>query len=142
MVDDLVAATISRQQLGMTLMLIFGAVAVLLAAIGIYGVVAYGVSTRRDEMATRLALGASPGSVFWLVMRQGALLAAIGIVIGLGTAYLSGKVVASQIYAISASDPLMLTAAIAIIASIAVLATLLPAWRAARLSPARVLHPE
>jgi ABC-type antimicrobial peptide transport system permease subunit len=75
-------------------------------------------------------------------MRQGALLAAIGIVIGLGTAYLSGKVVASQIYAISASDPLMLSAAIAIIAGIAVMATLLPAWRAARLSPARVPHPE
>ena len=71
-VRDLVDATISRQQLGMTLMLIFGGVAVLLAAIGIYGVVAYGVSLRRDEMATRLALGASPVSVFWLVMRHGA----------------------------------------------------------------------
>jgi len=141
-VRDLIDATLSRQQLGMTLMLIFGGVAVLLAAIGIYGVVAYGVSMRRDEMATRLALGASPVSVFWLVMRHGALLAAIGTVIGLGTAYLSGQIVASQIYAIRASDPLMLTLAIAIIAGIAAVATVLPAWRASRLSPARVLHPE
>ena len=56
----------------MTLMLIFGGVAILLAAVGIYGVVAYAVSQRRGEMATRLALGATPGSVFWLVMKQGA----------------------------------------------------------------------
>ena len=71
-VTDLVAGTIRRQQLGMTLMLIFGGVAILLAAVGIYGVVAYAVSQRRGEMATRLALGATPGSVFWLVMKQGA----------------------------------------------------------------------
>ena len=61
---DLVSGTLRRQQLGMTLMLIFGGVAILLAAVGIYGVVAYAVSQRRDEMATRLALGATPGSVF------------------------------------------------------------------------------
>src|SRR5205085_8881764 len=86
---DIVAATTRRQELGMTLMLIFGGVAVLLAAVGIYGVVAYAVAQRRDEMATRLALGATPGSVFVLVMKQGALLAIIGIGIGLGVAYLS-----------------------------------------------------
>ena len=141
-VKDIVGATISRQQLGMTLMLNFGAVAVLLAAVGIYGVVAYSVSQRRDEMATRLALGSSPGGVFWLVMKQGAILAVIGTVIGLAAAYLSGQIVSSQIYAIRASDPVMLTAAIVIVVGIAVLATMLPAWRASKLSPARALHPE
>ena len=141
-VDAFVASTISRQQLGMTLMLIFGGVAVILAAIGIYGVVAYSVSQRRDEMATRLALGASPGSVFWLVMKQGGILAAIGIVIGLATAYLSGQIVSSQLYAIRASDPLMLGGAIVVVTAIVVLATMLPAWRASKLSPARALHPE
>jgi predicted permease len=140
--DDVVAATISRQQLGMTLMVIFGGVAVLLAAIGIYGVVAYSVSHRRDEMATRLALGATPGSVFWLVMKQGGMLALAGTAIGLITSYLSGRVVSSQIYAISASDPVMLTTAIVVVAAIAALATTLPAWRASRLNPARALHPE
>ncbi len=89
-VADLVSGTIRRQQLGMTLMLIFGVVAVLLAAVGIYGVVAYAVSERRGEMATRLALGATPRSVFWLVMKQGAALALIGTLIGLAIAYLSG----------------------------------------------------
>jgi predicted permease len=142
MVEDIVGATISRQRLGMTLMLTFGAIALVLAAIGIYGVVAYGVSQRRDEMATRLALGSSPGGVFWLVMKQGVLLAGLGTAIGLAVAFLSGQIVSSQIYEIRASDPLMLTAAIVIVAGIAVLATTLPAWRAARLSPARALHPE
>jgi predicted permease len=142
LVRDLVDGTLRRQQLGMTLMLIFGAVAVLLAAVGIYGVVAYAVSQRRGEMATRLALGATPGSVFLLVMRQGAMLALSGTAIGLLVAYLSGRVVASQIYAIRASDPLMLGAAIALVAGITALATTIPAWRASRLAPSGVLHTE
>ena len=142
LVRELVAGTLRRQQLGMTLMLIFGGVAVLLAAVGIYGVVAYAVSQRRGEMATRLALGATPGSVFVLVMKQGALLAIIGIGIGLGVAYLSGRIVASQVYAIRASDPLMLAAAIVLVAAIAAFATMIPAWRASRLAPSGVLHTE
>ena len=140
--QELVNGTLRRQQLGMTLMLIFGAVAILLAAVGIYGVVAYAVAQRRGEMATRLALGATPGSVFLLVMRQGALLAAIGTGIGLAIAYLSGRIVASQIYAIRASDPLMLTAAIVLVGGITAVATMIPAWRASRLAPSGVLHTE
>ena len=140
--SDVVGSTIKRQQLGMTLMLIFGSVAVVLAAVGIYGVVAYAGSQRKDEMATRLALGSSPAGVFWLVMKQGGTLALIGTAIGLVTAYLSGRIVSSQIYAIRASDPLMLSAAILLIVVIATFATMIPAWRASRLSPARVLHPE
>jgi ABC-type antimicrobial peptide transport system permease subunit len=139
-VSDLVAGTLRRQQLGMTLMLIFGGVAILLAAVGIYGVVAYAVSQRRGEMATRLALGATPGSVFWLVMRQGGMLALTGAAIGLAIAYISGQVVASQIYAIRASDPLTLTSAIALVSVIAAVATMIPAWRASRLQPSGVLH--
>jgi predicted permease len=140
LVRELVDGTLRRQQLGMTLMLIFGASAILLAAVGIYGVVAYAVSQRRGEMATRLALGATPASVFLLVMKQGALLALIGTVIGLGVAYLSGRIVASQIYAIRASDPLMLGAAIVLVAGITGVATMIPAWRASRLAPSGVLH--
>ena len=141
-VTDVVAGTLRRQQLGMTLMLVFGAVAILLAAVGIYGVVAYAVSQRRGEMATRLALGATPGSVFRLVMQHGALLALTGTLIGLAIAYLSGRVVASQIYAVRASDPLMLGAAIIVVGIIAALATMIPAWRASRLAPSGVLHSE
>jgi predicted permease len=142
LVRDLVDNTLRRQQLGMTLMLIFGGSAILLAAVGIYGVVAYAVSQRRGEMATRLALGATPGSVFLLVMRQGAMLTLAGMAIGLFVAYLSGQIVASRIYAIRASDPLMLAAAIVLVAVIAALATTIPAWRASRLAPSGVLHTE
>ena len=114
-VTDLVAGTIQRQQLGMTLMLIFGAVAVLLAAVGIYGVVAYAVSQRRGEMATRLALGATPGSVFWLVMKQGGVLALVGTAIGLTVAAASGRIVASRVYAIRAADPAVLGGAVVLV---------------------------
>jgi hypothetical protein len=141
-VSDLVAGTISRQQLGMTLMLIFGGVAILLAAVGIYGVVAYAVSQRRGEMATRLALGATPGGVFWLVMKHGGAIGLAGTAIGLGIAYLSGRVVASQVYAIRASDPVMLGAAVTIVAAMTAVATAIPAWRASRLQPSGVLHAE
>jgi predicted permease len=142
LVTDVVASTIRRQQLGMTLMLIFGGVAVVLAAVGIYGVIAYAVAQRRDEMATRLALGATPTGVFWLVLRQGGTLALIGTAVGLATAYISGQIVASQVYAIHASDPLTLSTAIVIVVGIAVAATMIPAWRASKLSPANALHPE
>jgi hypothetical protein len=138
--SDVVASTIRRQQLGMTLMLIFGGIAVLLSAVGIYGVVAYAAVQRRDEMATRLALGASPSRVFWLVMQQGGTLACVGAAIGIGGAYLSGRLVSSQIYAVRASDPLMLGAAIAIVVGIMAVATMIPAWRASRLSPSHVLR--
>jgi len=139
-VPELVAGTLRRQQLGMTLMLIFGAVALLLAAVGIYGVVAYAVSQRRGEMATRLALGATPGSVFGLVMKQGGALALAGTGIGLLVSYLSGRIVASQVYTVRASDPLMLAGAIGLVAGITAVATMIPAWRASRLAPSGVLH--
>src|SRR5262249_36633095 len=112
------------------------------AAVGIYGVVSYAGSLRREEMATRLALGASPSSVFLLVMRQGATLGLIGAAIGLALAYFSGQVVSNRVYAIKASDPLILTIATALIASITILATLIPATRASRLNPASALQSE
>jgi predicted permease len=141
-VAALVAATIQRQQLGMTLMLIFGTVAVLLAAVGIYGVVAYAVSQRRNEMATRLALGATPASVFWLVMKQGSMLALAGTVLGLTIAAASGRIVSSRVYAIRAADPAVLGGAVVLVLCITALATMIPAWRASRLKPSGVLHAE
>jgi ABC-type antimicrobial peptide transport system permease subunit len=126
----------------MTLMLIFGGIAIVLAAVGIYGVVSYAGSLRRDEMATRLALGASPRSVFMLVMRQGAGLGVVGAGIGLGLAYLSGQVVSSRVYAIRAADPVILAIATVLIGMITVLATMIPAVRAARVSPAGALQTE
>jgi ABC-type antimicrobial peptide transport system permease subunit len=124
----------------MTLMLIFGSIAIVLAAVGIYGVVSYAGSLRREEMATRLALGASPRSVFLLVMRQGVTLGLVGATIGIALAYFSGQVISSRVYAIKASDPLILAVATLLITTITFLATTIPAMRAARLNPANALQ--
>jgi predicted permease len=140
--SDIVAGTLQRQELGMTLMLVFGGIAIVLAAVGIYGVVSYAGSLRRDEMATRLALGASPQSVFLLVMRQGAMLGVAGATIGVALAYLSGQVVSNRVYAVKASDPLILAVATVLITTITFLATTIPAARAARLNPASALQSE
>ena len=140
--SDVVGGTLRRQQLGMALMLIFGGIAIVLAAVGIYGVVSYAGSLRREEMATRLALGASPRSVFVLVLKQGVMLGLIGAAIGLTLAYFSGQVISNRVYAIRASDPVILGLATLLITGITFLATTIPALRAARLSPANVLRPE
>ena len=124
----------------MALMLVFGGIAIVLAAVGIYGVVSYAGSLRREEMATRLALGASPRSVFLVVMRQGAALGLAGAMIGLGLAYFSGQVISNRVYAIRASDPLILAIATLLITTITFLATVIPAARAARLNPASALQ--
>ncbi|HEY3883781.1 MAG TPA: FtsX-like permease family protein [Vicinamibacterales bacterium] len=89
--NAVVSATLERQELGMTLMLIFGATALTLAAIGIYGVIAYAAAQRRGEIATRIALGASRWDVFQLMMGAGQWLGLAGIVIGIGAAYAGGR---------------------------------------------------
>jgi ABC-type antimicrobial peptide transport system permease subunit len=93
-------------------------------------------------MATRLALGASPRSVFLLVMKQGATLGLLGAGIGVGLAYLSGQLISNRVYAIRASDPLILASATLLITAITFLATTIPAARAARLNPANALQSE
>jgi predicted permease len=139
---DLVAATLVRQQLGMTLMVLFGLAALALAAVGIYGVIAYSTAERRNEVATRLALGATPANVFWLIMRQGRLLTGSGAVIGVAVAYFSGRVVTSRLYEVRAADPVILGAAALVVAGFAIMATAIPAYRASRLNPVRVLRPD
>jgi putative ABC transport system permease protein len=140
--SDIVDATLSRQRLGMALMLGFGIAAVALAAVGIYGVIAYGAAQRRSEVAIRLALGATQSNVFWLTLKHGRTLALIGATIGLLVAYVTGRLISSWLYEVQASDPLILGGATAVVAGIALLATMIPAYRAARLDPARVLRPE
>ena len=89
--SEIVAGTLARQRLGMTLMTIFGALALVLSAVGIYGVIAYAAAQRRTELATRIALGASSANIFWLVMRGGQTFALIGIAIGILGAYLGDE---------------------------------------------------
>src|SRR5207245_5002954 len=136
----IVAATLTRQQLGMTLMLLFGLIALALAAVGIYGVIAYASAQRAGEMATRLALGAAPVEVFWLVMRRGLLLVAVGVAFGLAAAYAGGRAVASTLYGFDATDASVLVTATAIVAVVAWLATAIPARQAARTDPILALR--
>jgi putative ABC transport system permease protein len=141
-VSDYLMESLLRQQLGMRLMLIFGAAALALAAVGIYGVIAYAASQRQGEVATRLALGATQGAVFWLVLRQGRLLALIGTGIGLIGSYLAGRVLSAGLFEVRASDPAILMLATVTVMVIALVATMIPALRVARVDPARVLRPE
>jgi len=138
---EIVETTLRRQRLGMTLMLIFGALALGLAAIGIYGVIAYASAQRREEFATRIALGASAGSVFRLVLGSGQRLAMAGVGLGLAGAYAGGRLVASRVYAMRADDPLVLFAAAIVVAAVALVATIVPALRASRIDPIRAMRP-
>ncbi len=139
-VSHVVADTLTRQELGMTLMLIFGTTALVLAAVGIYGVIAYASAQRLGEIATRLALGATPSQVFWLMMRRGQLLAGLGVIIGVAAAYGAGRSVASLVYGIRPSDPVVLISATVVVALITCAATALPAKRASATDPVRALR--
>jgi putative ABC transport system permease protein len=138
--SNLVSASLRRQRLGMTLMLLFALAALALAAVGIYGVIAYASAQRVGEVATRMALGATPADVFWLLMDQGRLLAILGTAVGLGVAYASGKAGSSLLYEVRASDPVILVTATAIVLAITSVAILLPARRVSRIEPSRILR--
>lgn len=135
-IDD----TLKRQQLGMTLMLVFGATALALAAIGLYGVIAYAAAQRRGELATRIALGASGRQVFWLMMSGGQQLTAVGVVLGLLLAYAAGRLVSGSVFAMRAADPVVLLTAGALVAAVAWIATMVPAVRASRQDPVSALR--
>lgn len=139
---EILASTMVGQRLGMTLMLLFGGLALALGAIGIYGVIAYASTQRREEFATRVALGASAGRIFRLVLAGSQRLTAIGVVLGLFGAYAGGRLVSHRIYAMRATDPLVLAAATLIVAIVAVIAATIPAVRASRTDAVRALRPE
>jgi putative ABC transport system permease protein len=138
--NDIVATSLRRQRLGMTLMLIFAGAALALAAVGIYGVIAYASAQRVPEVATRMALGATPTDVFWLLMGQGRVLAIVGTVVGLGAAYVAGRAGSSLLYEVRASDPVILIAATTIVLGITSLAIVFPARRVSRIEPSRILR--
>jgi predicted permease len=130
------------QRLTADLSACFGGLALLMAAIGLYGVMSYSMARRTSEIGIRMALGASQGSVMWMAMRETLGMVAVGVALGLAAAFGLGRVVESQLFGLSAADPLAMGVAVAVIVCAAALAGFVPARRAARLDPMTALRCE
>ena len=140
--DEVMSISTSRERFNMWLMTVFGGSALLLAAIGIYGLMAYSVEQRTQEIGIRLALGAPISHVKNMVITQGMILAVIGVVVGLVASFLLARLVASFLYGVQARDPLVFVLAPLVLTAIAFLAVWLPARRAARIDPIIALRAE
>ncbi|MBS0660477.1 MAG: ABC transporter permease [Verrucomicrobia bacterium] len=138
--DGLVSASLGQERLLTALLGGFAAVAMLLAMVGIYGAVSYTVEQRQGELSLRMALGAGPGDVLRLVVDQGMRPVYFGLVAGLLTALGLGRLIATQLYGVSAHDPKLLSAALLGLGLIGLLACLIPAWRATRVQPVDALR--
>lgn len=141
-VTDLVRMTLVPTRVGASLLGAFGALALLLAAMGLYGVIAYSVSQRAHELGVRAALGADRGNLLRLVVGQGMRLAAVGVVLGALAAAVVSRVLSVLLYGISAVDPWAFGGAAAILVGVALLANPVPALRAARVDAMRALRHE
>jgi putative ABC transport system permease protein len=133
--EQLVTASVAGPRSAMVLLAVFAALALALGAVGIYGVTAYAVAQRRQEFGIRMALGARAGDVVRLVLRQGAILTAAGIIAGLAIALMGTRVLSGMLYGISATDPLTFAVVPIVLALVALAAISLPARRAARVDP-------
>jgi putative ABC transport system permease protein len=140
--DQLISSSLSQPRTAMTLLAAFGMLALVLGAVGIYGVIAYAVSQRTHEIGVRIALGARPGDMIRMVIEQGGILAFIGIVVGLVGAFALTRLLAALLYGVSPLDPATFITAPIVLMCVALLATSLPARRAARVDPVVALREE
>jgi predicted permease len=136
------ANSIAQTRLTMLLLAIFSTVALLVATVGLYGLIAYSVAQRTQELGIRLALGADPADIVLLVMRQGLLAAVAGVLVGLAGSFLLTRVMKSLLYDVSATDLRTFTLSAVVFLTVAVVASYLPARRAARLDPSDTLRYE
>jgi putative ABC transport system permease protein len=140
--DALVSASVGQRKLSMILLGIFSAVAVLLASIGIYGVMSYSVTQRTRELGIRMALGAARTRVLALVVGQGMALAGVGVAVGLVAALGLTRLLRAQLFGVGATDPSTFAFVSVLLAVIALAATLIPAMRATRVDPVVALRDE
>jgi predicted permease len=141
-VGDFVSANLAQPRFTMRLLGVFAAAALLLSAIGLYGVISFGVAQRTREIGVRVALGAQRSDVLGLVMRRGLTLVGAGIAVGLAGAMALGGVLAGLLYGVRSTDPTTLFAVALFLATVAMLATYLPARRAAQVDPVVALRAE
>jgi putative ABC transport system permease protein len=139
---QVVSNATGARRFNMVLVAFFAIAALLLTMIGIYGVVAFIVKRRSREIGVRIALGAQRQGVYWLVIKQGMKPVVFGSILGLAGSLASSRLVASQLYEISPSDPLTVTSIVVLLVTFALLACWLPARRAARLDPMLALKTE
>ena len=139
---EVISLAIAPRRANTWLITLFGAIAVLLAAIGVYGVIAYGVARRTREIGIRMTLGAQRGDVLGLVVGEGIVLAALGVSVGLAGAWGLRRLLASMLYGVTASDPLAYAGAAGVLLVVAAFAALMPARRALRVDPASAIRME
>jgi predicted permease len=140
--DSLIAASLGPQRFATNLLGVFAGLAVLLAAVGLYGLVSYGVAQRTNEIGIRIALGAQPSDVMRMVLRQGAQLTLTGIVVGIGVGLVFTRATQSLLYRVSSFDPISFIGSAALLALIALVACYVPARRAMRVDPMVALRYE
>jgi putative ABC transport system permease protein len=138
--NEIAISTISRQRFSMLLLTIFGSSALLMAAIGIYGFMAYSVQQRTQELGIRMALGAQGANIRNMVVRQGMVLAGIGVVIGIGGALGLTRLLADFLFGVKAWDPAAFVATPLLLSAVALLAVWIPAYRATRVDPVTALR--
>ena len=140
--DDVISDSLQSRKLTLSLLAIFASLALLLSAAGVYGVMSYAVSQRQREIGIRMALGARASNVAQMILSEAGTLAAIGLVIGLMAAALLTRVLSSMVYGVGTHDPVTFVAVSALLAAVALTASLVPALRAARIDPLRAMRVE
>jgi putative ABC transport system permease protein len=140
--SEVIHADFAQQNMIASLTSLFGAVGLVLAAVGLYGVTAYGVEQRTSEIGVRMALGANRGSVVAMVLRGAFSQMGIGLAVGIPGAFGAGHLIASQLFGVRPWDPLMLSGAALLLGLAALIATIIPARRAASVDPMQALRSE
>ncbi|HEY0159166.1 MAG TPA: ABC transporter permease [Thermoanaerobaculia bacterium] len=140
--DDLISGTIARPRFNATMLTLFAALGLLLASLGIYGVLSYSVTQRTQEMGIRMALGADPRDVLKLVVRDGMTVSLLGVAIGVLVALFATRAMAALLFGIEATDPAVFIAVAATLTLVALAASWIPARRATRVDPIVALRPE
>jgi putative ABC transport system permease protein len=140
--QESIASSLRERRLALRLVSSFGAVALLLAAIGIYGVLSYTVAQRRREIGIRMALGSSRSGATKLVVRQAGMMVLLGVAIGCAAAWPAGRAVRSFLFGVGALDPWAFSVTAGVLLVVSVIAAMAPAWRAARVNPMEVLRAE
>ena len=140
--DTIIAESVAANRFNMSLFGLFAAIAMALTVVGVFGVMNYAVTQRTQEIGIRMALGAQPGQVRALILKQGLVLSAVGLGVGLGGALLVTRLLASLLFSVSASDPLILTAVALLLAAVALLTCYIPARRATKVDPIIALKHE